>query len=71
MYSMDVLEVFSLDQTNETPMYEDCGNSKQLYHSSKLSNRAGILSGSDYPSRSSLSRLHGWEGCLFADMSSK
>jgi poly [ADP-ribose] polymerase len=26
MYSMDMLEVFSLDKTNETAMYEDCGN---------------------------------------------
>jgi hypothetical protein len=26
IYSMDMLEVFSLDKTNETAKYEECGN---------------------------------------------
>ena len=44
MYSMEVLEVFSLDKTNEVARYEDHGNTKLLYHGSRLSNWAGILS---------------------------
>ena len=42
MYSMEVLDVFCLD--NEVARYEDRGNTKLLYHGSRLSNWAGILS---------------------------
>merc|ERR1719334_2163346 len=41
---MEVLDVFSLDKSKEVDNYEDRGNTKLLYHGSRLSNFVGILS---------------------------
>ena len=43
-YTMEVVDLFSLDKESETKAFKDCGNSKLLYHGSRLSNWAGILS---------------------------
>ena len=66
MYSMEVLDVFSLDKTNEVARYENRGNTKLLYHGSRLSNWAGILSQGlrIAPPRSSLHLIHVWQWCL-------
>jgi len=73
MYSMEVLDVFSLDKTNEVARYEDRGNTKLLYHGSRLSNWAGILSQGlriAPPEAPSTGYMFG-KGVYFADMSSK
>ena len=44
LYTMEVEELFSLDKETETKKFKDCGNTKLLYHGSRLSNWAGILS---------------------------
>ena len=41
---MEVVDLFSLDKEAETKKFKDCGNTKLLYHGSRLSNWAGILS---------------------------
>ena len=41
---MEVVDLFSLDKDSESKNFKDCGNSKLLYHGSRLSNWAGILS---------------------------
>jgi len=73
MYSMEVQEVFSLDKTNEMAQFEDRGNTKLLYHGSRLSNWAGILSQGlriAPPEAPSTGYMFG-KGVYFADMSSK
>ena len=44
LYTMEVVDLFSLDKEAETKKFKDCGNTKLLYHGSRLSNWAGILS---------------------------
>jgi len=73
MYSMEVLDVFSLDKSKEVDNYEDRGNTKLLYHGSRLSNWAGILSQGlriAPPEAPSTGYMFG-KGVYFADMSSK
>ena len=75
IYSIEVQEVFSLDKTNEAAQFEDCGNTKLLYHShgSRLSSLAGILSEGFRiapPEASSTSYMFG-RGVYFTDMSSR
>ena len=73
MYSMEVLDVFSLDKTKEVNDYHDRGNVKLLYHGSRLSNWAGILSQGlriAPPEAPSTGYMFG-KGVYFADMSSK
>jgi len=73
MYSMEVLDVFSLDKTKEEDRYKNLGNTKLLYHGSRLSNWAGILSQGlriAPPEAPSTGYMFG-KGVYFADMSSK
>jgi len=73
MYSMEVQEVFSLDKNTETTTFTDMGNTKLLYHGSRLSNWAGILSQGlriAPPEAPSTGYMFG-KGVYFADMSSK
>ena len=43
LYTMEVMDLFSLDKEAERKNFKDCGNTKLLYHGSRLSNWAGIL----------------------------
>ena len=73
LYDMEVLDLFSLDKENETKNYQDCGNSRLLYHGSRLSNWAGILGNGlkiAPPEAPSTGYMFG-KGVYFADMSSK
>ena len=44
LYTMEVMDLFSLDKEVETKEFKDYGNTRLLYHGSRLSNWAGILS---------------------------
>ena len=44
LYTMEVVDLFSLDKEAETKKFKDLGNTRLLYHGSRLSNWAGILS---------------------------
>ena len=73
LYDMEVLDLFSLDKENETKNFQDCGNSRLLYHGSRLSNWAGILGNGlkiAPPEAPSTGYMFG-KGVYFADMSSK
>jgi len=73
LYNMEVLDIFSLDKANEEDKFVDCGNSKLLFHGSRLSNWAGILSQGlriAPPEAPSTGYMFG-KGVYFADMSSK
>ena len=43
-FTMEVMDLFSLEKEAEAKKFKDCGNTKLLYHGSRLSNWAGILS---------------------------
>jgi len=73
LYDMEVLDLFSLDKENETKNFQDCGNTRLLYHGSRLSNWAGILGNGlkiAPPEAPSTGYMFG-KGVYFADMSSK
>ena len=73
LYEMEVLDLFSLDKEHETEKFQDYGNSRLLYHGSRLSNWAGILGNGlkiAPPEAPSTGYMFG-KGIYFADMSSK
>ena len=73
LYDMEVLDLFSLDKENEAKNFQDCGNTRLLYHGSRLSNWAGILGNGlkiAPPEAPSTGYMFG-KGVYFADMSSK
>ena len=44
LYTMELVDIFSLDKEAETKEFKGLGNTRLLYHGSRLSNWAGILS---------------------------
>jgi len=72
-YTMEVVDLFSLDKDSETKGFVDCGNSNLLYHGSRLSNWAGILSQGlkIAPPEAPVTGYMFGKGVYFADMSSK
>ena len=73
LYTMEVLDLFSLDKSNETAQFNNCGNSKLLFHGSRLSNWAGILGNGlkIAPPEAPVTGYMFGKGVYFADMSSK
>ena len=72
-YSMAVEQVFSLTKPRETEHFRDCGHRQLLFHGSRLSNWAGILSQGlriAPPEAPATGYMFG-KGVYFADMSSK
>ncbi|KAK4324657.1 hypothetical protein Pmani_004716 [Petrolisthes manimaculis] len=72
-YSLEVLEVFSCHKEGEHERFSDVGNRMLLWHGSRLSNWAGILSQSlriAPPEAPSTGYMFG-KGIYFADMASK
>jgi len=72
-YSMEVLDVFKLDKHQEDEKFNDLGNTKLLYHGSRLSNWAGILGQGlrIAPPEAPVTGYMFGKGVYFADMSSK
>ena len=73
LYSMDVIDLFSLDKNTESKNFKDCGNTRLLYHGSRLSNWAGILGNGlkIAPPEAPVTGYMFGKGVYFADMSSK
>ena len=73
LYNMEVLDLFSLDKTSETDQFKNLGNSRLLYHGSRLSNWAGILGHGlkIAPPEAPVTGYMFGKGVYFADMSSK
>ncbi|KAK3890663.1 hypothetical protein Pcinc_005397 [Petrolisthes cinctipes] len=72
-YNLEVLEVFSCHKESEHQRFSDVGNRMLLWHGSRLSNWAGILSQSlriAPPEAPSTGYMFG-KGIYFADMASK
>jgi len=73
LYSMQVEELFALDKGRESKDFKDLGNRKLLFHGSRLSNWAGILSQGlrIAPPEAPVTGYMFGKGVYFADMSSK
>ena len=73
LYNMEVLDLFSLDKSSETEQFKNLGNSRLLYHGSRLSNWAGILGHGlkIAPPEAPVTGYMFGKGVYFADMSSK
>ncbi|XP_042856863.1 poly [ADP-ribose] polymerase 2-like isoform X2 [Penaeus japonicus] len=72
-YSLELLELFECKKESEYERFKDVGNSMLLWHGSRLSNWAGILSQGlriAPPEAPSTGYMFG-KGIYFADMSSK
>jgi len=72
-YKMEVMDMFSLDKSGEAEKFKECGNSKLLFHGSRLSNWAGILGNGlkIAPPEAPVTGYMFGKGVYFADMSSK
>ena len=72
-YNMVMEELFSLEKPSETTNFLDCGNKQLLFHGSRLSNWAGILSQGlrIAPPEAPVTGYMFGKGVYFADMSSK
>ena len=72
-YKMEVMDLFSLDKSGEAEKFKECGNSKLLFHGSRLSNWAGILGNGlkIAPPEAPVTGYMFGKGVYFADMSSK
>jgi len=72
-YNMVMEELFSLEKPSETTNFLDCGNRQLLFHGSRLSNWAGILSQGlrIAPPEAPVTGYMFGKGVYFADMSSK
>ncbi|XP_023329193.1 poly [ADP-ribose] polymerase 2-like isoform X2 [Eurytemora carolleeae] len=72
-YTMEILDVFKINKEEEKSKFIDVGNTKLLYHGSRLSNWAGIL-GTGLriaPPEAPVTGYMFGKGVYFADMSSK
>ena len=72
-YSMEVQDVFKIDKHGEEEKWTNVGNTRLLYHGSRLSNWAGILGQGlrIAPPEAPVTGYMFGKGVYFADMSSK
>merc|ERR1719509_571147 len=72
-YTMDVEEVFTLDKEQERKSFKDLGNKQLLFHGSRVTNFAGILSQGlrIAPPEAPVTGYMFGKGIYFADMVSK